>query len=136
MKATGNEIKIENVFVGLERKEVPVMVKGKPTKRTKEICESIYANITAVGYEYKGHEIFIPGIDMAKYEKDERTLIRVYKNDGTQLTANCKFGRTGKANHEKTVFYNPKNNDLYVHTNGYDGPCGVGYGAYIKSINW
>lgn len=138
MKRTGNKI-VVNLCVDGEFQDVPVMRKGKPTKRTKRQWVPIYEDRELTGIEVQGHEIFIDEkkLDNEKYANcwmGNNTV--AYKADGSILKCNCKFGCYGKADHKEVVYYNKKRNCFTVSTNGYSGPCGVGAGAYIKNIIW
>lgn len=132
LKPTGSVITIEDVYIGSKLIDVPVMMKGKPTKRTKKQWVDEYKTLQARGYAYGSHEIFILDWDL---ENPDRS-IGVYKADGSPLTGNFQFGRTGKANHVQALFFSAAKSELFAYTSGWDGPVGVGAGAYLKSINW
>ena len=129
MKTTGNTI-TANIFTGLHRENVPVMVKGKATKRTKEVFVSEYNDVVLTGIEVDGHEVFVNLND-----EDKNDLV-CYKADGKHLTAMCQFGRTGTSDHEEVVLYSMKHNNLFVRSTGYDGATWRGYGCRIKRFNW
>lgn len=129
MKRTGNTITVESSEV--RREEVPVMRNGKPTKRTKLVWKTIPTNIQAIGIEVGGREVFVVEKDLNGYFKQSVC----YRKDGTILLCKCKFGRYGQADHIEPVYYKEPDR-LFAATTGYDGPCGVGRGAYIKAILW
>jgi hypothetical protein len=129
MKTTGNTM-VTNIFTGLHYEDVPVMVKGKATKRTKRVIVYEYNDVVLTGIEVEGHEVFI---NLNDEEGDDAVC---YKADGKKLTAMCKFGWSGTADHEEVVFYSKKQNNLFVHSKGYDGATWRGYGCRIKRFNW
>lgn len=137
MEKTNNTITIKNVFVGGHFTNVPVMRNGKATKRTKRVWVSEYADLQATGYVINGHIVYLLDKDMEEGATDYmRNDVRAYREDGTRLTAMCKYGRYGQTDHEETVFWHKESKVLFCHTDGYNGPCGKGWGASIKRFNW
>lgn len=132
MEKTNNSI-IVNEFVGGHFENVPVMRNGKPTKRTKKVYVDEYADLTATGYLYQGHEIFLLDKDA---EDETMNFIRTYRADGTRLTCMCQFGKYGQTDHESTCDYYKKLKAISCHSDGYQGATGRGWHAYIKRINW
>lgn len=129
---TGNIITI-NEFVGCHRESVPVMRNGKPTKKMKDVIVDTYEDMTATGYLYDGHEIFLNDKDA---DKESMNFIRTYRADGERLTCMAKFGRYGQADHEVTCDFFKKEKELGCHSNGWQGATWKGAGACIKKINW
>ena len=137
MIRTNNQIEI--TISKYEIVNVPVMRNGKPTKRMKKGWKETKHKSIAVGILVENKEVFICEDDLKKADKAEcwyNAKAVCYKADGSVLKCNCQFGRYGKADHVEVVYYNIKRNCFTVSTNGYDGACGVGAGAYIKEILW
>lgn len=137
MEKTNNKILVK--VLDWERKSVPVMRNGKPTKRTKETIVYFDVELPATGYMIEGHELFI--IDKDLEEKTSPNykgwlMVCLYKADGTKLTCNCLYGRYGKANHEQVVLWNTERNCLYTDSRGWDGATWKGSGARMRKINW
>ena len=130
MEKTNNKILVK--VIDWERKQVPVMRNGKPTKRTKETIVYFDVELPATGYMIEGHELFIIDKDLA----DGKNSVCVYKADGTKLTCNCLYGRYGKANHEQVMLYNVAQDILFTDYHGWDGATWKGSGARIRKINW
>ena len=136
MKNTGNQIVI-SVYDG-HSEVVPVMRNGKPTKRTKEIWVHGHKDVTASGYIVEGHEVFISDEELNEVleGKSYRSVVTLYRKDGHAVIAICKFGRTGMADHREVVEFNPKTEQIYIRSTGYNGATGRGWGASVKRIEW
>lgn len=132
MEKTGNTI-VVNVFAGFLYEMQPVMRNGNPTKRMKEVRIETYADMTATGYFFEGHEVFVLDRDM---EDDNYTWARTFKANGERLTCMCKFGRTGTADHEVPFLFDKKLQKLVCYSSGYNGATFHGAGATIKKVNW
>lgn len=133
MKRTGNTI-VAKLFVGGGFQDVPVMRNGKPTKRMKKEWVSEYADVELTGIEVQGHEIFIN--ENEKHFNGDNNKFVAYNNKGERITIICKFGKSGKADHEEVAYYNVKTDQIVCLSNGFQGATGHGWGAYIKKINW
>ena len=132
MKTTGNTIKI-NVYDHAEYVMEPVMVKGKPTKRMKEVRKEIYVEKIAEGIEVCGHEVFIYNVNA----ENEKPMYRCYNADGSFLLGNCQYGRYGQMDHKEVMHYNPQTNYFYTTSTGFNGAATWrGHGAAIRSIEW
>lgn len=133
MKRTGNTI-VAKLFVGGEFQDVPIMSNGKPTKRTKREYVAKYADVELTGIEVQGHEIFIN--ENEKHYNGDNTKFSAYNDKGERITAICKFGKSGKADHTEVAHYNVKIDQIVCLSSGFQGATGYGWGAYIKKINW
>lgn len=137
MLATGKQIWIKDGKVEIIREIVPVLRNGKPTKRTKEVVIVKKSDALADSYIVDGHEVYMirEYVEKAKNNNYNNCVI-LFREDSSKIYADCKFGRTGTVNHKVCVEYNVLKDKIEIHSTGYDGPMGHGYGAYVKRINW
>ena len=135
MKKTGNTITLHHIFVGCHREMRPIMRNGKPTKAMKEVYVDEYKDMTGVGVEFDGHEVFIRE-DHFNSNEARPWGYPVYRADGSNLTCMCKFGRYGQADHEEPMTWYKTNDVISCGSTGYQGATGRGWGSRIRKINW
>ena len=136
MKSTGKKITVKGWEYSW--REVPVMRAGKPTKRTKTVCVEKEVERSASSYLIEGHEVYIVDSELEAVLAGTHYSghVYLYREDGRVVLAYCQYGRYGKADHKEAVEFNPKTEKIYVRSTGYNGPCGVGWGASVKRIDW
>lgn len=137
MIATGKQLLIKNGNVEVIREMVPVLRNGKPTKRTKEVIVMKKSDALADSYLVDGHEVYMIREDVEKAKIDRNyNCVVMFREDSSKIYADCRFGRTGTANHKVIVTYNVLKDRIEIHSTGYNGATWRGYGAYVKRINW
>lgn len=119
---------------------VPVIVNGKATKRTKKVYEMkavdvIYAAVEVV---IEGHVCYIRKdiAERSTFSCEADALAKVYRADGSNVTAKATIGRTGEKLHSLNILYNVDNKTICVPEIGYSGATGRGWNTYIKAIEW
>lgn len=91
----------------------------------------------ADSYLVDGHEVYMIREDVEKAKIDRNyNCVVMFREDSSKIYADCRFGRTGTANHKVIVTYNVLKDRIEIHSTGYNGATWRGYGAYVKRINW
>ena len=136
MKSTGKQITLTDRRYNWQ--DVPVMRNGKPTKRTKRVLVTEDIQVTASSYLIEGHEVYIKDAELKEVLAGTAFTDRVflYRGDGSAVIAHCRYGRTGTADHKQVVEYVPKKEIIFISSTGYNGPCGCGWGASVRRIDW
>jgi hypothetical protein len=137
MKATDKEIIIKDGITESSIELIPVVRNGKTTKRMKEAWVDKSRDALAKSYIIEGHEVFIITEEIERAISSPYTnTVSLFRQDGSQIDADCVFGKSGNTIRKCIASYDVKNKKFDFSGYGLNGSRGKGQIVILRKINW